>query len=120
ATLMATTGIIANCEREGNQLGSLWTLLSIFPFTILFIMAPSADSWIMRTFSLFPLTASTTMLFKIGLGKVTATDILLSIASLVISIFFAVIAAAKIFRVASLLYGKRPTLTEIFRWLREA
>jgi ABC-2 type transport system permease protein len=47
-------------------------------------------------------------------------DIVISLSLLVLSAYASVRAAAKIFRAASLLYGKRPTLPEIFRWMREA
>jgi hypothetical protein len=37
-----------------------------------------------------------------------------------VSVYFALRAASKIFRAASLMYGKRATLGEVVRWLRAA
>jgi len=39
---------------------------------------------------------------------------------LIVAIYFALIGAARIFRAATLMYGKRPNLPELIRWLRAA
>jgi ABC-2 type transport system permease protein len=48
-----------------------------------------------------------------------AWEILSTIALLIVSSIVMMWAAGKIFRVAVLSYGKRPTLPELFRWVRE-
>jgi len=60
------------------------------------------------------------MIFRLSFTVVPTIDIVISLSLLIISAYASVRAAAKIFRAASLLYGKRPTLPEIFRWMREA
>ena len=47
-------------------------------------------------------------------------DVLISTAVLILGIFLAVKGASRLFRTASLMYGKRPRLREIYRWLKEA
>lgn len=73
-------------------------------------------------FSLFPLTSPIVMLMRlpggIGEGGVPLWQLLLSI-SLLIGTFFGIVwLAAKIYRVGILMYGKRPTYKELFKWLR--
>ena len=46
------------------------------------------------------------------------SDIGLAILELVLACIVAVWIAARIYRVGLLMYGKRPTLREIFRWVR--
>src|SRR5262249_53290769 len=106
ASIMAISGIITNCEREGNQIASMWMFIGIFPLIILLATIPSADSWAVRFCSFFPLTASITMIFRMGLTEVGTMEIIFSMISLMISVHLAVWASAKIFRTASLLYGK--------------
>ena len=73
-------------------------------------------------FSLFPLTSPIVMLMRlpggIGEGGVPLWQLLLSIALLVVTFWGIVSLAAKIYRVGILMYGKRPTYKELFRWLR--
>jgi ABC-2 type transport system permease protein len=47
-------------------------------------------------------------------------ETLASIAVMAASVPAAIWAAGKIFRTGALMYGKRPSLREIFRWLRES
>ncbi|SNZ00213.1 ABC transporter permease [Flagellimonas pacifica] len=73
-------------------------------------------------FSLFPLTSPIVMLMRlpggIGEGGVPLWQLLLSIALLIGTFWGIVSLAAKIYRVGILMYGKRPTYKELFKWLR--
>ncbi len=73
-------------------------------------------------FSLFPLTSPIVMLMRlpggIGEGGVPLWQLLLSIVLLIITFWGIVSLAAKIYRIGILMYGKRPTYRELFRWLR--
>jgi len=119
AVLLAATGIIANGMRENSQLAGLWTFICLLP-AIVFLLSGEMDSWAARAMSWFPLTAPTAMLIRICYTRVAAWDALLSIVSLVIGIWVALRYATKIFRASSLMYGKRPTLPVVWRWLRQA
>lgn len=68
-------------------------------------------------FSYIPLTSPVVMLMRIPFG-VAWWEILLSMAILVLSIFVLVWVAAKIYRVGILMYGKKPTYKELYRWLK--
>ncbi len=73
-------------------------------------------------FSLFPLTSPIVMLMRLpgGLGEagVPIWQLLLSLALLVITFIGIVWLAAKIYRVGILMYGKKPTYKELYKWLR--
>ncbi|WP_181899449.1 ABC transporter permease [Flagellimonas nanhaiensis] len=73
-------------------------------------------------FSLFPLTSPIVMLMRlpggIGEGGVPLWQLILSIALLIVTFLGIVTLAAKIYRVGILMYGKRPTYKELFKWLR--
>ncbi|MCW5517572.1 ABC transporter permease [Muriicola sp. Z0-33] len=73
-------------------------------------------------FSLFPLTSPIVMLMRlpggIGEGGVPIWQLLTSIAVLIITFIGIVWLAAKIYRVGILMYGKKPTYRELFKWLK--
>ncbi len=73
-------------------------------------------------FSLFPLTSPIVMLMRlpggIGEGGVPLWQFILSIVLLIMAFLAIVWLAAKIYRVGILMYGKRPTYRELFKWLR--
>jgi ABC-2 type transport system permease protein len=58
------------------------------------------------------------MPLRVSLQTPPLWQIALSIAILLASIAIVVVGSAKIYRVGILMYGKRPTLPEMFRWLR--
>ena len=73
-------------------------------------------------FSLFPLTSPIVMLMRLpgGLGEagVPIWQLIVSLLLLVITFIGIVWLAAKIYRVGILMYGKKPTYKELYKWLR--
>ena len=68
--------------------------------------------------TMVPFSSPILMPMRYLLGGATFVDVLISVAILVASTYLVVRAAAKIYRVGILLYGKRPGLKELIRWLR--
>ena len=68
-------------------------------------------------FSMIPLTSPIVMLMRIPFG-VPWWQIVLSMTILFATFFFVVWFAAKIYRVGILMYGKKPTWKELYRWLK--
>ncbi|MBT8301082.1 MAG: ABC transporter permease, partial [Maribacter sp.] len=73
-------------------------------------------------FSLFPLTSPIVMLMRlpggIGEGGVPLWEVVTSILLLVITFIAIVWLAAKIYRVGILMYGKKPSYKELFKWIK--
>jgi ABC-2 type transport system permease protein len=73
-------------------------------------------------FSLFPLTSPIVMLMRlpggIGEGGVPLWELLTSILLLIITFIGIVWLAAKIYRVGILMYGKKPSYKELFKWIK--
>ena len=68
-------------------------------------------------FSMIPLTSPIVMLMRIPFG-VPLWQIAISVTLLFGSFFFVVWFAAKIYRIGILMYGKKPTWSELYRWLK--
>ena len=60
------------------------------------------------------------MPLRMTLVNVPAIDIVLAVLGMVAACFAAVWLAGRIYRVGLLMYGKRPTLGELARWVRHA
>lgn len=73
-------------------------------------------------FSLFPLTSPIVMMMRlpngIGDGGVPWWQLITSIVILMITFLLIVWLAAKIYRVGILMYGKKPSYKELYKWLR--
>jgi ABC-2 type transport system permease protein len=73
---------------------------------------------IARTMSIVPFSSPILMPLRLGLAAVPTSELLLSIALLALGALAAMVAAARLYRTALLMYGKRPSVAEIFRWIR--
>ena len=73
-------------------------------------------------FSIFPLTSPIVMLMRlpggIGDGGVPLWQLILSLLFLVLTFLAIVYLAARIYRIGILMYGKKPTYRELFKWLK--
>lgn len=72
---------------------------------------------IATVFSMIPLTSPIVMLMRIPFG-VPLWQIIMSILILFGTFFFVVWFASKIYRIGILMYGKKPTWKELYRWLK--
>jgi ABC-2 type transport system permease protein len=120
ACLMGAVGMIARTQQETAQLSAIWPLTAISPLWFMMAISAEPNGMVARALSFFPLTSPVTMILRLSSGSVPVVDILLSVAIGAVSIYAALRGAAKIFRAAMLMYGKRPTLPELMHWLRAA
>jgi ABC-2 type transport system permease protein len=109
-----------NSQQEGQQLQQLVALPLALSFVFIFTVIQYPNSGIAVVASFFPLTAPLMMFARIVLETPPWWQIALSIAILLATIYAVVMVCAKIYRVGILMYGKRPTLPEIMKWLRYA
>ena len=71
-----------------------------------------------KVVSLIPFCSPLLMNFRISLRMPAAWEIGLSFVLMSIAIYIIIWIASRIYRVGVLMYGKRPNLPEILRWLK--
>jgi ABC-2 type transport system permease protein len=96
---------------------SLFLVSPVFVWTSIL---SSPQSTLARVFTYIPLTAPTTMMLRYAVDPAGTPgwEVALAIAVLVGSTIVAIRVSAKLYRLGLLLYGKRPTIPEIWRWMR--
>jgi len=120
ATMMASAGALGSTAREGQQISGIFSFVVAVPlmFGNFIIMQP--NSAIAKGLSYFPLTGSITMMMRLPLTTIPPLEIALSILMQILGIVTALWAGGKLFRFGLLMYGKRPTVAEMWRVLRQA
>jgi ABC-2 type transport system permease protein len=118
AALFAAVGSIVSSEQEAQQAQTPVVLLLVGSMALLQPALTDPDGPIARTMSIVPFSSPILMPLRLGLASVPASELVLSIVLLVISALAAMVAAARLYRTALLMYGKRPSLAEIVRWIR--
>lgn len=116
SSIFAAVGSTVDNVQDASQLSSF----AIFPiiFGLIFAMVAAADPMGPLAFwsSLFPLTAPMVMVARIPAG-IPGWEIALSIGLLIVSFLGMVWMAGKIYRVGIFMYGKKPNIKEIIRWI---
>jgi len=113
-------GAVCSTEQDAQQFQGLITMPMIVPIMTLFLLIQNPSSTFAVTLSLIPLFSPMMMLARIILLEPPLWQIALSVVLLVATIYFAVVFAARVFRVGILIYGKRPSLRELAHWYKLA
>lgn len=119
ASIFVAIGSIFNSEQDAQQVTLILRTFAIFPVLLVFLFLKEPNSYIITILSYFPLFTPYFMIMRIFLSSATmTTEIYLTTGILLISIAGMVFIAARIFRMAILMYGKKLNWSEIFKILK--
>ena len=119
-TLFACIGAITPTAREGNQLVPIFVIPAIIPFYASYLIQSDPSGAFARVLTFFPLSAPVAVLVRLAGVGIEAWEIAVSIVTLVAFTLLLMWVGARIFGAYLLMYGKRPSLKEIWRSLRSA
>jgi len=120
AVLMGAAGSLGTSEQESQQLAGVFSFAAAIPMMLAGFIISNPNVTIARVLSWIPLTAPTMMMLRLSMGSVPTIDIIGSIVLSALSVPLIIWAGAKVFRLGLLMYGKRPSVREIWRLLRQA
>jgi ABC-2 type transport system permease protein len=120
ATIYALVGSVVTTVQEGGQLALPVALLLVAAFCLTFPVARSPNSSLAFWASMFPFFAPITMLVRIVTETPPLWQILLSLGIGIATIVGLVWLASRIYRVGMLMTGKKATIPEVWRWVRQA
>ena len=117
ASLFGAIGSLIDIDTDGQQ----FTLPVTIPMIIAIVSLPmvmenpsgSAAFWL----SVIPFTSPVAMMVRIPFG-VPVWQLAVSVGLMIVTIVLCVAIAAKIYKTAILMYGKKITYKEIWKWLR--
>lgn len=118
-SLLLGVGSLGTNQRESTQLTWLVSFTVVSPAFVWVSIISNPQSTLARVFTYVPLTTPMTMMLRYSVDPAGTPwwEVALSIATLLAATVLAVRLSAKLYRIGLLLYGKRPTLPEIWRWL---
>jgi ABC-2 type transport system permease protein len=118
SSFYASIGAAVDNETDSQQfLLPIITPLILAVYIGFFTVINDPHGTIATVFSMIPLTSPIVMLMRIPFG-VPWWQLVMSITLLFAAFFFVVWFAAKIYRVGILMYGKKPTWKELYKWLK--
>jgi ABC-2 type transport system permease protein len=118
SSIAAALGAMTNSEQELQQMQIFLMLPLIFSSLIIFQVITNPDGVVAKWASFVPFTAPLIMYTRVIVGKPGEIAVAGSILGLVLTVSVVLWFASRIYRVGILMYGKKPNLPEILRWLK--
>ncbi len=120
SSLFAAVGAMVSSEQEAQQALMPVILLLVSSFVFFQPILSKPTSGLAHTLSWLPFSAPIVMPLRMAVIPIAGWEIALSLISVAAGSYIAVWLAARIYRTGMLMYGKRPTMRELARWLRAA
>lgn len=120
AAIFVAAGSPLSTEQEAQQVTSYLVLILILPLVLAIYVVQNPDAMLVKVLTFIPLLTPTMMAIRIPIQMPSVGEILGSIALLSASTAVAMWAAGRIFKTAILAYGKRPSISELWKLIRTA
>lgn len=117
AAIYAAIGSAVDNVQDAGQLQSIVIMPIMVGILVAMQAAADPSSSMALWTSMIPFTSPMVMMVRIPFG-IPAWEVIVSLAILVISFFVVVWFAAKIYRVGIFMYGKKPSIKELLRWMQ--
>jgi len=118
SSIAAALGAMTNSEQELQQLNLFLVLPLAFCMLCLVAIIKNPDSTLSRIVSLIPFCSPLLMNFRVSIGNPQPWELILSFVLMSLTILAILWFASRIYRVGILMYGKKPNLPEILRWIK--
>jgi ABC-2 type transport system permease protein len=119
-SVMAGFGSICNTLKDTQNLMMPITIIVIIPMVSFQVIIQNPDGLYAKALSFFPPVTSMVMVLRLSAGSSAGfLEICSTIIVLIVSVILTILLAAKVFRTGILMYGKKPSLREVARWLRQ-
>jgi ABC-2 type transport system permease protein len=118
SSIAAALGAMTNSEQELQQMQIFLMMPLILCSVIIFNVVTNPDGSLAQVFSFIPFTTPLIMYTRVIVGKPSALAVGTSIAEMIVTIALVLWLSSRIYRVGILMYGKKPNLPEILRWLK--
>ncbi len=120
SSLFAAVGSAVNQEEDAAQLQTPITMPLIIPILFMPAIMGNPDSPLAIILSLIPFFSPILMTARIAATTVPIWQIILSVALTLLTLYFSIWVASKIYRIGILMYGKKPQFKDLIKWIRLA
>ncbi len=120
SSFYAAIGSAFNNQQEAQQVAGIGIVFLMAPIFFMYPVINAPDGRLAVVTSMIPIFTPLVMTLRIALQMPPLWQILLAEALTLAFIFAMVWVCARIYRVGILMYGKKPTVGEILRWVKHS
>ena len=118
SALSCGLGATMSTEQEMNQFGIIILLPLILSSTMFTYVLFNPSAPLSVALSLFPPCTPIIMCLRMAAQMPPLSQLVASVVLMLVSIYVVLWLASRIYRIGILMYGKRPNLQEMIRWMR--
>lgn len=118
ASLFASIGAMVSSDQEAQQAQTPVVMMLVIPMASMSVVSSHPRGLAAEIFTMIPLSSPVLMPMRWMLGGASITSLLVSLALLTLATALIAVLAGRIYRTGILMLGKRPSLRELWRWLR--
>ncbi|MCI0355243.1 MAG: ABC transporter permease [Acidobacteria bacterium] len=120
SALWATLAAVVNSEQEAYHLQTFVMLPLLFSVIMVLFIIRQPSTPLAVALSMIPFCAPLLMYVRILVETPPAWQIALCLALLAGTTWALLVVCSRVYRIGILMYGKRPTLPEVWKWMRYA
>lgn len=113
----ALGALVSKTEEISTSVGPIMMIFVVVFFISMFGLT-NGDSVLMKVCSYIPFASPMTMIVRVATGAITSMEFIISALILMVSTVLAGICGAKIYRMATLMYGNPIKLKNALKWLK--
>lgn len=118
ASIMTGVGAVGTGAQDSKNLSAIFIMLSIFPMYLMQILVTDPNGQIAKIFTYFPFTSYMILLVRNSLGALTQIELITGLVLTTVYVLIAGWLALKLFELGCLMYNRRPTFSEILKYLK--
>ncbi len=111
-------GSLVTTEQEAQLVTQYISMFLVAPLAFAFVVMQNPDASYIQTLSYIPILTPAMMIIRVVTKMPSPLEIISTLAVMLVTTVVVMWAASRVFRTAILMYGKRPSLREIVRWVR--
>ncbi|HEY5490182.1 MAG TPA: ABC transporter permease [Gemmatimonadaceae bacterium] len=120
AALFAAVGAMVSSQEDANQAAQPVVMLLVFSIIFAQPVMLNPTSRLAEIVSWIPFSAPVIMPMRMAVIQVPWYELVGSLTGVAVTCALCVWLAARIYRVGLLMYGKRPSMRELLRWIRQS
>jgi ABC-2 type transport system permease protein len=118
SALYAAAGAIVSTDEEARQAQMPLTLMILCSFLLFNVILNNPNSTLSVVLSMTPFLSPILMTLRVAMETPPLWQIVLALAFSIATTIYVIRISARIYRVGILMYGKRPSIKELRRWMR--
>jgi len=120
ASLFAAVGAMVGSQEEAQQAAQPVMMMLVFSIIFVQPVMTNPTGQLALTMSFLPFSAPIIMPMRMTATPVPTWEIVASLSGVAVACVAAIWLSARIYRVGLLMYGKRPSMKELVRWVRQS